>query len=253
MPLLTTNEVAIRITAIIALAEFLIMLMFPVLPQRDSVTLAALDVALLVVFTTPPIYYWVVTPFVQARDEALAQVNRLASIDSLTQLANRRQMSERLEPVARGGATQTVHGALLLVDLDGFKLVNDVHGHDLGDAVLVAIAQRLQSITRSEDVAGRLGGDEFIVLVNRLDADERIAHDKAIRVAQKLIEVVNQPVEVNGKTIHVGASVGIRLLGFDALDAATAIREADIAMYRAKQDGKGRIEFFERSRPSRVA
>lgn len=212
----------------------------------DANFIAPFNVAVLVGITTPLIYTLVIKPFIIARDEALAQINHLAHVDPLTQLANRRLLSKHLEKAVSGIVRHKIHGALLLLDLDGFKLINDAHGHNAGDAVLVEIAKRLQSITRSEDVVGRLGGDEFVVLINHLDVDERIAHDKAELMAKNLINRVNNPIDFNGKTLHVGASIGIRLLGFEELNTETAISEADIAMYRAKQAGKGCVVFFEK-------
>lgn len=236
---------AFRIAAIVSLAEFLIMLVLGIIPhEANTYSDAVLDVILLALLSTPSIYIWVIKPFVTARDEALAQINHLAHTDPLTQLANRRLLSKHLEILLAGSARHKSHGALLLMDLDGFKLVNDARGHAAGDAVLVEIAKRVLTITRSEDIVGRLGGDEFAILIDYLDADERIAHGKALRIAEKLINSVNKPFDFNGKTLHVGVSIGIRLLGFEKLDAETAIREADMAMYRAKQAGKGCAVFF---------
>jgi diguanylate cyclase (GGDEF)-like protein len=245
--LLTTKQVVIRIAVIISTAEILIMLVLGAIPHEASTySEAVLDAVLLVVLSTPPIYIWVIKPFVIARDEALAQISHLAHVDPLTQLANRRLLSKHLEKAVAGIVRHKIYGALLLLDLDGFKPINDAHGHDAGDAVLVEIAKRMQSITRSEDIVARLGGDEFVALVSHLDVDERIARDKALRIAKKLIDLVNKPFDFNGKTLHVGASIGIRLLGFEELDTETAIRDTDIAMYRAKQAGKGCAVFFEK-------
>lgn len=205
---------------------------------------AVLDAAALVMLSTPAIYMWVIKPFVNARDEALAQMRHLAYIDPLTRLANRRLFSKHLEKAVAGSLRHNDHGAVLLIDLDGFKLINDGHGHEAGDAVLTAIAKRLQSIVRSEDVVGRLGGDEFVVLLPRL-GDESEAREKALRIAERMINSVNAPFDSHGKTLHVGASVGIRLFGFEKSDSEAAIREADTAMYRAKQSGEG-CAFFEK-------
>lgn len=247
MKLLTTKQVVLRIAVIISSAEFSIMLILGAIPHEANAYLeAVLDVASLVLLSTPPIYIWVIKPFVDARDEAHAQISHLAHVDPLTQLANRRLLSKHLEKAIAGIIRHKIYGALLLLDLDGFKPINDAHGHDAGDAVLVEIAKRLQSITRSEDVVGRLGGDEFVVLINHLDVDERTAHGKASRIAKKLINLVNKPFDFNGKTLHVGVSIGIRLLGFEELNTETAISEADIAMYRAKQAGRGCAVFFEK-------
>jgi diguanylate cyclase (GGDEF)-like protein len=247
MPTLTIKQVILRIVIIISSAEFLIMLVLGVIPHEVSTFFeAVLDVASLVLLSTPPIYIWVIKPFVDARDEALAQISHLAYVDPLTQLANRRLLSKHLEKVVAGVIRHKVYGALLLLDLDGFKPINDAYGHDAGDAVLVEVVKRMQSIARSEDIVARIGGDEFVVLISHLDVGERVAHDKALRIAKKLINLVNNPLHFHGKTLHLGVSIGIRLLGFEELDTETAIREADIAMYRAKQAGGGCAVFFEK-------
>ena len=245
--LLTIKQVAVRIAMIISAVEFLIMLVFRAIPhEADTYSEAVFDTALLAVLSIPAIYLWVIKPFVHARDEALAQISQLAHVDPLTRLANRRLLSNHLEKAVAGSVRHKDHGAVLLMDLDRFKPVNDSHGHEAGDAVLVEIAERLRSIVRSDDVIGRLGGDEFVVLIHRLGADERVAREKASQIAEKLLNSVDTPLDFNGKTLHVGASIGIRLLGFEELDMETAIREADIAMYRAKKAGRGCAVFFEK-------
>ena len=247
MQLLTTRMVLLRVAVIVAVAEFVVMLVLQAIPhQARTYSSAVFDVALLAVLTTPALYIWVIKPFVDARDKMLAQLNELAATDPLTRLANRRLLSEHLEKVIAGSAKHEVPAAVLLIDLDGFKLINDVHGHGVGDAVLVEAAKRIQSITRSEDVASRLGGDEFVVVINRLDSDKRLAAETAMRVAEKLIKLINNPIVFNGQTLHVGASIGIRLLGFEELDPKTALGEADAAMYRAKQAGSGNAILFEK-------
>lgn len=250
MALLTTKQVALRIAIIIATAEFSIMLLLQaVASEVNPYSEAILDTLLLVVLTTPAIYFWVVKPFVNARDDALGQISQLAHTDPLTQLANRRLISVHLRNFISSSVRHNDHGALLLIDLDGFKLVNDIHGHEAGDAVLVEIAARLQSIIRAEDVigrmAGRLGGDEFIVLIHRLGADEQVARDRTRVVAEKLINSISKPVDFNGNSLLVGASIGIRLLGLERVDMESAISEADIALYDAKAEGKGRAIFYQ--------
>lgn len=247
MKLLTTKQVVVRIAIIIFSVELLIMLALLVFPYEISIySVIAFDTVPLTVLSIPAIYIWVIKPYVDARDDALAQISHLALTDPLTQLANRRLISKYLERVIAGRVRHKDYGAVLLIDLDGFKPVNDDHGHDAGDALLVEVAARLQSIVRSEDVAGRLGGDEFVVLIYRLSADERIAHDMALRIAENLIRVVSKPFDFNGQILHVGTSIGIRLLGFEEMDSVAAMREADIAMYRAKQAGGGCAVFFEK-------
>jgi two-component system cell cycle response regulator len=242
---LTTRQVVIRILCIELLMEFLIMLMFSVLPfQFSTVTGALVDAILLVILTTPAIYFWVIKPFVEARDEAIIHINHLAHTDSLTKLANRQLILEYLELLVAGNARHADHGAVLLIDLDNFKSVNDNYGHDAGDALLIKIGERLKTSVRNEDVVGRLSGDKFIVLLRRLGAEDKIARYVAQFVAYKLIKQAMEPVDYNGNILLVGASIGIRLFTTEA-DVHKIISEADAAMYRAKENGKGCAVFFD--------
>lgn len=245
LPFLTKNQVAVRVAAIVATAELLIMLALGSNWHNVSASSGAfLNLALLMVVSTPAIYLLVIKPFVDARDQALAQISHLAFTDPLTQLANRRLLMEHLEKLIASNIRHRIHGALLLIDLDGFKAVNDANGHEAGDALLVGIAKRIQTITRTEDIIARLGGDEFVVLINHLGDDEKTARDKAMRVAGKIVDAVTQPFDFHGKTFQVGASIGVRLIGFKAADTDTAIREADTAMYRAKRGDEGCVVFY---------
>ena len=260
MALLTTQQVVLRIAIIISFIELMIMVVLDNVPHPgvrlpDSV----IDVVLLALISSPVIYWLVIRDYVLARDDALAEVTALALTDPLTHLANRRLLSSHLEKVITGSLRHKVQGALLLIDLDGFKRINDEYGHDAGDAVLVAVAERLTTTTRAEDMAARLGGDEFVVLIHRLDSDRQTTRLKAEQVAEKLIELICQPIEHHGQALQVGASVGIRLLedGFsDQANAnvlarvAGAIRDADQAMYQAKETGKGRVVTFTANGPS---
>ncbi|TCV89620.1 GGDEF domain-containing protein [Sulfurirhabdus autotrophica] len=246
--LLSTKQVIIRIAAIIASAEFLIMLVLRIVPfEMNAIAEAVLDVMLLATLSTPAVYLWVIKPFVNARDDALGQISHLAFTDALTQLANRRHVLKHLERVLASSVRHKIFGALLVIDLDGFKRVNDDFGHDAGDAVLVEIATRFRSSIRTEDVAGRMGGDEFVVMVDHLDVDEPQAKDKSLRIAEKLINLANRPFDFNGHVLHVGASIGICLLGSERLDAVEALNKADMAMYRAKKSGKGCAVLYDKS------
>jgi two-component system, cell cycle response regulator len=242
---LTIKQVVIRILCIELFMEFLIMLMFSVLPYKFStVTGALVDAVLLVILTTPAIYFFVIKPFVEARDEAIIHINHLAHTDSLTKLANRQLILEYLELLVAGNARHADHGAVLLIDLDNFKPVNDNYGHDAGDALLIKIGERLKNSVRGEDVVGRLGADKFIVLLRRLGAEDKIARYVAQFVAYKLIKQAMEPVDYNGNILLVAASVGIRLFTTEA-DVHKIISEADAAMYRAKENGKGCAVFFD--------
>ena len=246
MKLLTTNQVVLRIAIMVALSEAAIMLIFGAIPHQSSPYWVALaDAALLALFSTPIIYTWIVHPLILTRDELLARAEEKAHTDPLTELANRRLLAKHMERDLASSVRHKVYGGVLVIDLDDFKIINDRHGHDAGDQVLVEIARRLESITRAEDLVARLGGDEFIVLISRLDPDERIARDKARQIAEKLIGLLTRPIEFDGRTLQVGASIGVRLLGSEGLDAETAIQDADRAMYDAKGAGKGLVVFYD--------
>jgi len=164
-----------------------------------------------------------------------------ATHDELTALPNRALLVDRLEhaiAAARRGGTQV---ALLFVDLDDFKRVNDGFGHAVGDALLRELAQRLTSGSRANDTVARWGGDEFLVLVDVPAADDA---DAAGRVARKLIERLSQPYLVLGNEVHVTASVGISLYPRDGDDPQLLVQNADRAMYGAKRLGGNRVQFF---------
>ena len=162
-----------------------------------------------------------------------------ATHDTLTGLFNRWQFNQRLE---QGVAECARHGrpmTLLLIDLDDFKSINDSYGHAAGDKALQEVARRLKGCLRASDTLARLGGDEFTVLLTHLaqPGDARL-------VAHKLLEVLKQPFQVNGADVSLAGSVGMACLPDDALDAATLLRYADIAMYHAKESGRGCIAVY---------
>lgn len=243
---LTTSQVIIRIVAIISTVEFLIMLLLGTLSiDMDIYSAATIDLISLAFFSTPLIYILVIKPFVVARDNALQHISHLAHTDPLTQLPNRRLLSLHLEKCLAGAARHHVRGAILLLDLDGFKAINDLHGHDAGDKVLVEIARRLKLHTRAEDVIGRIGGDEFIILIQHLALENQAAHDTVYKLAEKLVNAINEPIYFDGHTLNVSASIGIRMLKPEEIDTTSIFRDADAAMYHAKQAGKSRAVFFE--------
>ena len=246
--LLTKKQVIFRIAAIVALIEFAIMLFLALLPKRlDIYNEAVLDGVLLVGLSAPLIYIWIVRPFVRARDEAFAQISHLAFTDPLTNLANRRPIAKYLSAVIAGSVRRRSYGALLVLDLDRLKPINDNYGHEAGDAVLVEVARRLQAVTRAENIVGRMGGDEFVLVVSHLESDKNAARATVTRIAENLIRVVSEPVVFNGLSLQVGVSIGIRMLGTDVVDAETVINQADEAMYRAKQAGGGRAVIFDQN------
>ncbi len=196
---------------------------------------------------------WAVTlEDVTARREAEARAERLARVDPLTGLPNRLLFRERLAEAASragpgggGGAAD----AVLCLDLDRFKSVNDTLGHTVGDALLAAVAGRLRSAVRDTDTVARLGGDEFAILqagAGSSSSPGRQPWDAATALAERLVDLVGRAYLVEGHLVNVGASVGIAMLGGDgAADPDRALKEADLALYRAKAEGRGTFRLFE--------
>ncbi|GLY94520.1 GGDEF domain-containing protein [Actinoplanes sp. NBRC 103695] len=155
--------------------------------------------------------------------------------DTLTGLPNRALFLERAE----AAIAQKRPVAALFLDLDGFKPVNDTYGHATGDALLAAVALRLLAATRPEDFVSRFGGDEFLVLCRGVRDDHG-----AYAVADRISDELSRPFEINGRTITIGVSIGIAVLDAYAESAATLVHNADLALYQAKRNGRGRIEEF---------
>jgi diguanylate cyclase len=171
----------------------------------------------------------------RARLETETQRN-LAQTDALTGLPNRRGLQDRLQAALQRATPQQML-AVYLLDLDGFKPVNDRYGHDVGDALLVAVGQRLQGQLRGSDVVARLGGDEFVVLASGL-ADEHTA----LAVGQKLLAAFNTPFDAGGQVCEVGLTVGYAIAPLDGHTADELIKRADAAMYAGKQAGRRRVQ-----------
>ncbi|WUR11001.1 sensor domain-containing diguanylate cyclase [[Empedobacter] haloabium] len=163
------------------------------------------------------------------------EVERLAFLDPLTGLANRRLLAERLSVAIRDAAATGRCAAVCMVDLDGFKAVNDAHGHAAGDAVLVASAQRLQGAVRSRDTVVRTGGDEFVIVLTAL-VDEA----EALEVAQRVRAALTEPVALLSGCVTVGASLGLACYPRDGADVERLLRLSDDAMYRAKGQDRDR-------------
>ena len=177
----------------------------------------------------------------QERESLMDRLRHQALHDSLTSLPNRSLFAERLAAdVARRSPDRLL--AVLLVDLDNFKAVNDSFGHEAGDELLVAVGQRLAEAIREGDTAARLGGDEFVISLPGC-ADRQVA----IRVAQRVLATLGEPFEIGGHILTVHASVGVAMAGDGTETADDLIRDADVAMYSAKRRGKARFEVFEQS------
>ncbi len=181
------------------------------------------------------------------RVAAERRIREMAYQDALTGLPNRRQFDDALriavDSPPRAGAA---HGVFLL-DLNGFKAINDLHGHNVGDEVLIEVARRLLGAMREGDLVARFGGDEFAVLATHLSGPEG-----ATNVALRVIEAIDPPIEAAGAIHRVGAGVGIALVPADAATPDEALRKADVALYRAKAERRSALRFFEEEMDARV-
>ncbi|HEX7389622.1 MAG TPA: EAL domain-containing protein [Acidiphilium sp.] len=187
------------------------------------------------------------------KQQADEDIYRLAYFDQLTGLPNRAALQLRLQAELAGARGSGTTGALLFIDLDGFKAINDLRGHPVGDIVLDQVGRRLQSALRGSDTVARLGGDEFVVLLSRLAGTTDRAADIAHDLAQKLHTALVPPVHAAGHECYVTASIGIALFPQDASGIDDILRQADIAMYQAKASDIANTAFFEPAMQDRVA
>src|SRR5450830_1108865 len=177
---------------------------------------------------------------VSERKDHEAQLQRLANEDSLTGLRNRHWFLAFIDSAIATAGEAGSEFALLFVDLDDFKHVNDTQGHAVGDQLLKAVARRLGALLRPLDHVVRFGGDEFLVMLDRTDGDLHVA-----AVAQRIIDALCQPFSVADEVQTIGASIGISVFPRDGSDAASLIRHSDIAMYAGKSEGKRQYRFFD--------
>lgn len=179
---------------------------------------------------------------VSEKKKAEERIYRLAHYDELTELPNRTLFSEHVtQAITR--TKRRMHGlAVMFLDLDHFKYVNDTHGHQFGDRLLGVIAKRIVDRLRPDDMLSRIGGDEFIILLSDIGKCEDVS-----RLAEQLIATVSEPVNIEGHQMSVGTSIGISLYPQDGRDIDMLQRNADTAMYQAKADGRGTFRYFDES------
>ena len=176
---------------------------------------------------------------INERKNAEATIERLAYFDPLTDLPNRRMLQDRLDMALKRSRRQATGAALLYLDLDSFKHINDSLGHPAGDKLLREMASRFTQTLRDDDVVCRLGGDEFAVILHDIRHDQDV-----VPITQKLLDIAAEPLQLEGREVAVTSSIGIALYPKDGTDAKVLGKHADIALYHAKAEGKNTFRFF---------
>ena len=175
------------------------------------------------------------------------RIYELAYFDYLTGLPNRRLLIEQLQKILTRGARSRQYGALLFIDLDNFKLLNDTLGHDVGDQLLRQVAERLRHAVRESDHLSRLGGDEFVVVLENLGESESAAIHESHVIGSKLLAALAHPYQLAGRPNVSTPSIGVAVFGPAATSVDLLLRQADLAMYRAKAEGRNTVRFFDPS------
>jgi diguanylate cyclase (GGDEF)-like protein/PAS domain S-box-containing protein len=195
-----------------------------------------------------------ITEDITEQKEAEEHIRNLAFYDVLTQLPNRRLLNDRLKQVNAAGKRSGRYNALMFLDLDNFKLLNDVYGHGVGDLLLIEVAHRITRCVREMDTVARFGGDEFVVMLSELDVEKKQAFKQTRIVAEKIRSALAKPYlltrgrEENVETTvehHCTSSIGVVLFVDHDINQEDILKWADIAMYQAKQDGRNTIRFFD--------
>ncbi len=173
------------------------------------------------------------------------ELHQLAYYDPLTNLPNRRLLFDRLQQAVASTARNHLHGALLFIDLDNFKTLNDTKGHDKGDLLLHEVSRRLQHCVREGDTVARLGGDEFVIMLEGLSAETDQAATQAETIASKILTDLNQAHYLHEYEYHGSASIGINLFCGNETSTDDLLRHADVAMYQSKAAGRNTLRFFD--------
>ena len=195
-----------------------------------------------------------ITEDITERKKAEEQVRKLAYHDTLTNLPNRRLLVERLGQAMAVGKRSNRYGAVMFLDLDKFKAINDTHGHDVGDLLLIEVGRRISCCLREIDSVARFGGDEFVVMLRELDEDEKISRGKAGCIAERIRIALEEPYllkrtyDMGKETVvkhHCSSSIGVVLFRGHDIDQEDIFKRADVAMYQAKTNGRNMVCFYE--------
>ena len=179
------------------------------------------------------------------RKQAEEAIRHMAFQDPLTGLPNRRLLMDRLQQALAASARHKRSGALLFLDLDRFKQLNDTRGHDVGDLLLQQVARRLQASVRAVDTVARIGGDEFVVLIADLSEGAAYARAHAATVGQKIVAALNEPYQLGPQRHVCTSSIGVAMFEDLQLTPADVLKRADMAMYEAKAKGRNMLRFYE--------
>lgn len=190
---------------------------------------------------------------ITTKKEAEQKILNLAFYDALTGLPNRRLLTDRLEQARLASHRSGSHGALIYLDLDRFKSLNDSQGHSIGDLLLTEVARRLEATVRAEDTVARFGGDEFVIMLEDLAESAAEAANRAEGVAEKILHVLNQPFMLDRVEHHSSPSIGITLFNGKQDSIEDLLKRADLAMYEAKSSGGNTVVFFDPAMQAAVA
>lgn len=174
-----------------------------------------------------------------------ARINELAFYDQLTGLANRPLLIERIRLAVAAGMHSNQYNALVFIDLDNFKTINDTLGHDQGDTLLQQVGKRLLTLVPTEDTVARFGGDEFVLLLQNISDSRDEAVKKVAFISRQVLHSIRSPIVINGVTCHGTASVGVALFGGHGITPEELLKQADLAMYQAKDAGRNTVRFFD--------
>ena len=179
------------------------------------------------------------------RKNAEDMIRHLAFYDPLTDLPNRQLLLDRLQKALSQSARTGQHGALMFIDLDNFKVLNDTLGHHIGDQLLQQVAQRLEKSVRKTDTVARLGGDEFVVMVDDLSTDPGAAASKSRALSEKVLNVLREPFQIAGHQHFATPSIGVTSFSGEQSDVSELLKQADLAMYQAKGLGRNTLCYFD--------
>ncbi len=182
---------------------------------------------------------------ITARKQAEEEIRNLAFYDALTQLPNRRLLLDRFHLALSVSARSHHYGAVLFLDMDKFKTLNDTLGHDYGDLMLIEVAQRIELCVREVDTVARLGGDEFVVLIDEIGANAEEASQRVALIAEKIRAALALPYQIKGYEYHSSPSIGVCLYRGNEESVDTLLKHADLAMYQAKDAGRNAVHFFD--------